>query len=92
MGGQLADELLPDHPGGAEHADVDSLGLHHLLPRKEHQKKTRRPGARAGGCCDRVALSLRHELTHTGGLRIRFVRFRQTVWRVVQVVTIVRPV
>jgi hypothetical protein len=28
--------------------------------------------------------------THTGGLRIRFVRFRQTVWRVVQIVTIVR--
>src|SRR5688500_2257205 len=28
--------------------------------------------------------------THTGGPRIRFVRFRQNVWRVVQIVTIVR--
>src|SRR5690349_1670846 len=45
----------------------------------------------AGGCCDPCYEfgQLRDTRSHTPGLRIRFVRFRQTVWGVVQIVTIV---
>jgi hypothetical protein len=35
MSGQLPDELLPHHAGGPEDANVDSLRLHHALPKKK---------------------------------------------------------
>jgi hypothetical protein len=35
MPGQLPDELLSHHSGRTEHAHVDSLGLHDLLPVKK---------------------------------------------------------
>src|SRR3954467_7575789 len=55
------------------------------------QKKTRRPFLKAGGCCDPAVSSVSYvTISHTPGLRIRFVRFRQTVWGVVHIVTSVR--
>src|SRR5947208_313311 len=55
------------------------------------KKKTRRPFLKAGGCCDPAVSSVSYvTISHTPGLRIRFVRFRQTVWGVVHIVTSVR--
>jgi hypothetical protein len=86
MFGKLPDELLPDHSGCAENAYVDFFRLHNVLHRV--QKKTRRPFW-AGGWCDPAVSSVSYvTISHTPGLRIRFVRFRQTVWGVVRIVTI----
>jgi hypothetical protein len=79
---ELTDELLANHAGGPEDADVDALcchGVRSVTPKKK-------PAALlsegpAGGCASSVCVS-GYEHTTTG-LRIRFVRFRQmTCWMV----------
>src|SRR3954452_5881547 len=55
------------------------------------KKKPAGPFLKAGGCCDPAVSSVSYvTISHTPGLRIRFVRFRQTVWGVVHIVTSVR--
>src|SRR3954463_16465467 len=55
------------------------------------KKKPAGPFLKAGGGCDPAVSSVSYvTISHTPGLRIRFVRFRQTVWGVVHIVTSVR--
>ena len=72
---ELPDELLPDHPGRAENADVDSLRLHDAPPIES--KKNPPPCWRADGCCESCCGCCYVTRSHTAGGRIRFARFRQ---------------
>jgi len=86
MIGELLDELLTDHTGRAENTDVDSCVVH-----DDHDPK-KNPPAFAGPAGVGTLLCLLSYATnaHTPGLRIRFVRFRQTIWCVEVIVTIAR--